>query len=244
LRLRAVALLLRLFVFPISKFERRFVSIPTDPKPKTIKAAFGPIKTTIDGNVTPLFDAVLKGLGAHLDVFSKLPVDLATFEAAVNAYKAAIPASLDGSRSANAQKKKLRKEAIQIYELNGKYVEQACNHDIATFLLSGYQAASTTKTQPSALPTPTIASIVQGPASGQLKVIIGVVPKALSFWLRHGVVPAGGGPPSTWEEQTLTRRKPVMYTGLTPGTVHGFQVKALGRLGFTDYSEPVTKMVI
>ena len=219
------------------------MSTPTDPKPKTIKAAFGPIKTTTDGNALPIFDAVLKGLGAHLDLFPKLPVDLATFEAAVNTYKAAIPAALDGSRSANAQKKKLRKEAIQMYELNGKYVEQACNHDIATFLLSGYQAASTTKTPPEPLPTPMIASIVQGPASGQLKVVIGKLPKAISFWLRHGVVPAGGGPPATWEEQTLTSRKPVIVTGLTPGTLYAFQVKALGRLGYTDYSETVTKMV-
>ena len=219
------------------------MSTPTDPKPKKIKVAFGPIKTTIDGNVTSMFDGVLKGLSDHHDLFPKLPVDLATFAAAVNAYKAAIPLALDGSRSAIAQKKKLRDAAIKIYELNGKYVEQASDHDIATFLLSGYQAASTTKTPPAPLATPTIASIVQGPLSGQLKVSIGTLPGALSFWLRHGVVPAGGGAPGTWEEQTLTSRKPVIVTGLTPGTIYAFQVKALGRLGYTDYSETVTRMV-
>ena len=41
----------------------------------------------------------MKGLSDHHDLFPKLPVDLATFEAAVNAYKAAIPVALDGSRT-------------------------------------------------------------------------------------------------------------------------------------------------
>ena len=214
----------------------------TDPKPKKIRAMLGLTKMT-DGNITPLLDGTLKGLADHHDLFPKLPVDLATYEAAINAYKASIPAALDGSRTANAQKNKRRNEAVKIYELNAKYVEQNCNDDIATFLLSGYQAASTTKAPPAPLPTPTITSVVQGPASGQLKAIIGSLPKALSFVMRRGVVPAGGGTPTEWEEQTIPHKKPVMFTGLTPGTIHVFQVKALGRLGYTDWSDPVSRMV-
>src|SRR5262249_13439395 len=196
-----------------------------------------------DGNTTPLLDGSLKGLAAHPDLFPKLPVDLATYEAAINAYKAAIPTALDGSRTAIAQKNKLRDKAVKIYELNAKYVEQNCDDEIAPSLLSGHRAASTTRAAPAPLPTPTITSVVQGPASGQLKVTIGSLPKALSFVMHHGVVPPNGGPPASWEERTIATKKPVLYTDLTPGTVYVFQVKALGRLGFSDWSDPVSRMV-
>ena len=211
-------------------------------KPKKIKVVIGLTKMT-DPNITPLLDGSSKGLAAHQDIFPRLPVDLATYEAAINAYKAAIPAALDGSRTANAQKNKLRNAAIKLYELNAKYVEVTSNDDMATFLLSGYQAASTTKTPPAPLPVPAIASVVQGPSSGQLKAAIASLPKALSFVLRHGAVPSGGGTPASWIEDTIPHKKPVMITGLTPGTVYMFQVKALGRLGFTDWSDPISRMV-
>jgi hypothetical protein len=231
----------RLFVFPNSNSERRIMSATTDPEPKKIKAVVA-LNRLGDGNITPLLDAALTGLQGHPDLFPKPPVDLATYEAAMNAYKAAIPAALDGSRTANAQKKKLRRQVIQYYELNGKYVEQNCDHDIAIFLLSGYQAASTAKTPPAPLEIPTM-TVVQGPASGQLKATIDPLPKALSFKIRHAVAPPADGQPD-WQEKTITTKKPVMYTDLTPGTVHLFQVCALGRLGFTDWSDVVSRMVI
>jgi len=210
-------------------------------RPKKIRAIVGLDKMP-DGSVTPLLDGSLKGLTAHADIF-KPPVDVTTYGTAITAYEGAIPAALDGSKTAVAQKNKLRNAAVKMYSLNAKYVETNCNDDMATFLLSGFQAASTTKTPPQPLPLPTIASVVQGPNSGQLKAVIAPLPKAFSFVLRHGVVPAGGGIPATWIEDTITTKKPVIISNLTPGTVYTFQVKALGRLGYTDWSDPVSRMV-
>jgi hypothetical protein len=196
-----------------------------------------------DGNVTPLLDGSLKGLTAHADIFPQPPVDLKTYGAGITAYEAAIPPALDGSKTAVAQKNKLRHGAVKMYSLNAKYVETTCNDDMATFLLSGFQAASTTKAPPQPLPQPVIASVVQGPNSGQLKIAIGPVPKALSYVLRRAPAPAGGGTPASWTEDTITTKKPVIYSNLTPGTIYTFQVRALGRLGYTDWSDPVSRMV-
>jgi hypothetical protein len=214
----------------------------TNHEPKKIKAVVGLTKMT-DGNIILLLDGALKGLAAHTDLFPKLPVDLATFEAAINAYKVSISAALDGSRAAIAQKKKLRNAAVRLYELNAKYVEVASKDDMAVFLLSGYRAASTAKTPPVPLDKPVIASVVQGPASGQLQLTPGPTPKAQSLVVRHGVVPAPGATPTQWTEQLIGSKKPVMVTGLTPGTVYMFQIRALGRVGLTDWSDPVTRMV-
>ena len=214
----------------------------TEHKLKKIRAVFG-LTAMADSNVTPLLDGSLKGLSAHPDLFPHLPADLATYEAGINAYKAAIPAALDGSRTAKVQKNKLRNAAIRLYELNAKYVEVTYHDDMASFLLSGYQAASTTKAAPAPLPPPVITSVVQGPNSGQLKAAIGSMPKAINFVLQYRTLPANGGTPGSWEEKTLPEKKPVIVSDLTPGMVYEFRAKALGRLGYSDWSDTVNRMV-
>src|SRR5207248_622989 len=144
-----------------------------------------------DGNITPLLEGSLKGLTDYAIIFSKPPVDLPTYQAGISAYEAAIPATLDGSRAATAQKNKLRHAAVKLYTQNAHYVEANCNEDMATFLLSGFQPANTSKTPPPPLPLPTIVSVVQGPNSGQLKVKFGCDGKPSGFDVRFAPVPNG-----------------------------------------------------
>ena len=217
------------------------MSATSKAKPKKIRAVVG-LDKMADGNVTPLLDGSLKGLSAHTDLFPQPPVDLKTYGSAISAYESSIPAALDGSKTAIAQKNKLRRAAVRMHGLNAKYVENNCNDEMATFLLSGFQPASTTKTPPQPLPPPIIKSVAQGANSGQLKVVVGPEPKALSLVIRRAAQPAPGAAP-VWIEDTITTKKPVVYSNLTPGTIYLFQVKALGRLGYTDYSDTVSRMV-
>jgi hypothetical protein len=247
------------------QLERKTMSTTPKTKLKKIKALLGLDKMP-DGNVTPLLDGSLKGLTAHADIFSQPPVDLKTYGTGIASYEGAIPAALDGSKTAVAQKNKLRNAAVKMYTQNAHYVEANCNEDLATFLLSGFTPANTTKTPPQPLAQPTIATVVQGAVTGQLKVKIAPVKKALSYVLRHaaappeetpavaGTPPAAGTPlaagtpvttgtPPAWIEQTITSTKPVLINKLAPGTVYMFQVRALGRLGYTDWSDSVSRMV-
>ena len=197
-----------------------------------------------DEQVKPLLNGSLKGLTDNATIFPKPPVDLAAYQAAITAFEAAIPAALDGSKTAIAQKNKLRNAAVHAYEQLAHYVEANCNNEMATFLLSGFQAAlPIAKTPPQPLDPPTIASVVQGPLTGQLKFKIGGVKKALSYQLRYGAVPSGGGPPAEWTEEVITTTKPTIIGKLTPGTTYSFQVRALGRVGYTNYSDAVNRMV-
>src|SRR5438067_930586 len=115
-----------------------------------------------DENIKPLLHGSLKGLSQDAAIFPKPPVELAAYQTAIDAYESAIPAALDGSKTAIAQKNRLRDAAIRMYVQLAHYVEANCNDDMATFLLSGFQAASTTKTPPQPLAQPTIVSVVQG----------------------------------------------------------------------------------
>ena len=211
-------------------------------KPKKIRAIVGLDKMP-DGNVTPLLDGSLKGLTAHPDVYPKPPVDLPTYGAGITAYEAAIPAALDGGKTAVAQKNKLKRAVVKMYGLNAKYVETNCNDEMATFLLSGFQAASMSKVPPQPLPTPVIKSVAHGATTGQLKVTIAPVLKAASYVIRYAPLPAGGGTPATWSELAVASKKPLIFSNLTPGTVYTFQVKALGIVGYTDWSDAANRMV-
>ena len=215
---------------------------PSTPKLKKIKALFGLDKMT-DGNITPLLDASSKGLTTNATVFPKPPVDLTAYQAAITAYEASIAAAVDGGKTAISQKKKLRHAVLKIYSELAHYVEANCNDDMTTFRLSGFQPAATTKTPPQPLPVPAIASVVQGPNSGQLKVKIAPVAKALSYDVRFAPLPAGGATPASWTVQTLPSKKAAIVSNLTPGTTYTLQARALGRLGYTDWSDPANRMV-
>ena len=213
----------------------------TDAKPKKIKAIIGLDKMP-DGNITTLLNATLKGLTANATIFAKPPVDLATYQAAITAYVDAISTAVKGSKAQVSQKNKLRNAAVKMYTLNAHYVEAACNDDMTTFLLSGYQPAAITKVPPQPVAVPTIASVVQGPSSGQLKVKVSPVAKALSYDLRYAPLPANGATPN-WTQVTLPSKKPYLVSNLTPGTIYTFEARALGRLGYTDFGAAVNKMV-
>src|SRR5262249_5037798 len=115
------------------------------------------------------------------------------------------------------------------------------NDDMTTFLKSGFQAVSTVKS--AALPlSQFIRKIDQGFNSGQLLVTIAAVPGAFSYEVRWAPIGAGG-PPGTWSNQAFGTTRPAASTsGLTAGTTYAFQVRSLGRSGFSDWSDSVTRM--
>src|SRR6059036_3745007 len=49
-----------------------------------------------------------------------------------------------------------------------------------------------------------------------------------------------GGALGPWTTLTLTSSKKVIVSGLTPAGIYQFQVRALGKLGYTDWSPSMT----
>ena len=202
------------------------------------------LKNMPDDKVVNLLNNSLKGLTANATVFSKLPIDLPTYQAAIDAYVAARPAADDGSRTAISHKNKLRDAAIKMYVELAHYVESNCNDDMTTFLLSGFQPATSTKAAPQPLTVPSITSAIPGPKTGEMKIKTNSDPKTIAQEVHYGAVPAGGGTPATWLSEPIPSKRGVVITGLTPGTTYVFQVRALGRLGYTNFSDPVSRIAI
>jgi hypothetical protein len=165
-------------------------------------------------------------------------------KAAIDALNAAIAAALvDGGKTTTIEKDKRRADVIIMLRLLGHYVEAACKDDMKTFASSGFVAASATRTPPQPVTQPIIVSVDQGHA-GQLIVTIKRVAKARSYDLRYAPVPAAGAVVN-WTTITVPSTKPpTPISNLTPGTNYSFQVRAFGKLGFSDWSALVQRMCI
>ena len=211
----------------------------TPVKPKPIHALIGLTHVT-DGVLGPILDSSLKGLLASANIYSKPPFDLAAYGNLINEYKASIPGALDGSRTAVAQKDKLRSAVIKMYKQLAHYVEAACNEDMATFMLSGFQPKPDKKTATPPM-SDAIRKVEAGPNTSEMSVTLLKQKGATSHKIRWA--PLTGGAPGTWTEMVVTRvKKPTIVTGLTPGTTYAFQARALTANGYTDWSDSVTFM--
>ena len=145
----------------------------------------------------------------------------------------------DGGKKAVSAKDKQRVAVIKMYTLLGHYVETACNDDPATFNTSGFIAVTRTKTAPQPLAGSSFQWIDRGPNSGDIVVKIAALNGAIAYELRYTLV-ANGGAPGSSTTLTLTSARKVTLTGLTPAGTYQFQVRALGKLGYNDWSAPMT----
>lgn len=171
------------------------------------------------------------------------PTDSAAFRADIDAYAHSIADALDGSRRAMADRDRKRADLTLILRLLGHYVEANCKRDMTTFLSSGFEAASRTKTPPQPLPQPAIVRVDQG-NTGQLLVNIKPLPKARNYEIRYAAAGAGGTP-GAWATATFASAKQAApIGGLTSGTTYTFQARAFGKLGFSDWSDPINRMCI
>jgi hypothetical protein len=206
-------------------------------KAKKIKASLG-FERMPDNDLLKRLDSIHAGLSGN-PVLNNPPVDMATFKTAIDTYHVLTTDALDGGKKAISAKRKQREVVIQIATQLGHYVEAACNNDLATFNTSGFVARSNTRTPPQPLPQATIDWVDRGPISGSLLVKVSGLPGAVAYDLRSAVLGAGETP-GPWASLTLTSPKTVTLNDLTPGATYVFQVRALGKLGYTDWSDSTT----
>ena len=170
------------------------------------------------------------------------PVALPVFRQALDTYNALIVDAEDGGKRAVSALQKQRTVVIKMYGQLGHYVEAACNDDLATFNTSGFTAVSGTRTPAQPLGPATFSSIDRGPNSGQSVVKVTSQIGAIAFDVRYALESSGGalGP---WTVLTLTSPRKVTISGLTPAGIYQFQVRALGKLGYTDWSSSMIFIV-
>jgi hypothetical protein len=172
------------------------------------------------------------------------PVDLATFNQNLDTLATLNKEAKDGSKKIIAERNKELHIVIKQLRMLGRYVETTSNGDMAIFKSSGFEPASNVKAPPQPTPKPIIHKIKRGPNTGQLTVQIKGVPKAGAYQMRYGST-INGAVPAQWITQEFKSVKPpVILSGLTPGTVYAVQVRALGTLGYSDWTDSDTCMCV
>src|SRR5579872_2490337 len=206
-------------------------------KVKKVKAVLG-FGGVPDTDLLKRLDAIRDGMTGNA-AFANPPVDMASFTTAIDTFSTLVTDALDGGKKVISAKRKQRAVVIKMATQLGHYVEAASNNDLAIFTTSGFTAATNTRTPAQPLSAGSFKYVDRGPNTGQIVVKPTPQKGALSFDLHYCPVPAAGAAPN-WVLQTLPGSKAVTITGLTPGTTYQFQVRALGRLGYSDWSDIVT----
>ena len=185
-------------------------------------------------------EAVEKGIFGN-PAYPNPPVDPAVYKAALGSYSAAnADVVTGGGKRATTERHKQRVALTTMLRKLGHYVEANCNNDMVTFTSSGFEAAAKTPVTPQPLAQPTINKVDHG-NTGQLLVKIKSVPKGRIYELRYAALT--GGTTGPWTIVLVpTAKGSVPVNGLTPGTAYSFQVRAAGLLGYTDWSDAITRM--
>jgi hypothetical protein len=200
-----------------------------------IKAVLG-FQKMPDNDLIQQLLTVHKGMDGN-PAFKNAPVDLPTFKSGIDSFAVLVTDAADGGKKAIAAKNKQRGVLVKQIKQLGQYAEAASNDDPAVFTTSGFVAASTQRVPPQPLPPVSFEWIDRGPVTGSVVVKVKSIPKAISYGLQYGVVANPGTLPASWTSLALPGSKKVTISNLTPGANYAFQVRALGRLGYTDWSD-------
>src|SRR5215470_10723128 len=176
---------------------------------------------------------VATGIGGNPVYFPNPPIDPAALDAAANTLSEAVMAAMDGGKTAKAVVTKQRKLVIQDLNLLAVFVQNVFNNDPAIFAASGFTAKPIGKSAPQPVGAPAFRSLDFGVNSGQIVASIKAQAGAKSYFIRYAVM--NGTTPGPWTTiPAASIQKPLTISGLTPTTTYGFQVQALGVLGYSD----------
>ena len=182
--------------------------------------------------------AVIAGL-TNNPAFPAPTVDLKTVQAAADDLNAALAAQAQGGTAATAEKNNRQEALITVLRKLKHYVEDTCGNDLSVLLSSGFQAAATTRNR-SPLANPSILSVDLG-NSTELVLKVTPVARAKCYEVRSAAVGAGNVP-SPWQCAGLFTSSRMTIAGLVPGTTYSVQVRAVGAAGYTDWSNPVSRL--
>ncbi|MES2440689.1 MAG: fibronectin type III domain-containing protein [Verrucomicrobiota bacterium] len=175
--------------------------------------------------------------------FNEPPVTKVALQAMKTSVEAAIVGQKTGGPAATAHKNNLLAEMKEMLKLLAYYVQMKCENDLSLLLSTGFLAASTNTAQ-SQLPRPETVTLLNA-MSGQMRLKTPVIANARAYQLELALIGADGemGP---WQDGGLhTKSQEILASGLTPGAVYAFRVRAVGGLtGYSDYSNAVSGRVL
>jgi hypothetical protein len=186
---------------------------------------------------------ILKEFTGNLN-FPNPPVDLNDLKAKLDAFALQIADAKDGGKKAISLRDHAGAEIVRMLKVLAFYAELNCKDDVNIFRTSGFTPRSATRTPPQPTEPTTVVSVDQG-VSGEFHVTMKHSRNAKNYQARSGQVGPGGATPTLWTIVTVPNsRNPALINGLTPGTTYAIQVRAYGKLGYSEWSDSAVRMAI
>jgi hypothetical protein len=173
--------------------------------------------------------------------FPKLPVSLALLQTLLDQYKTLSAAALDGGRTILSQRNSLRDQIDKLVRQLAHYVE-AASANAAIFATSGLEALPSSYAPAEHLPPQTIVDFAHGAISGTILLYLPPSRRRIIDWqIRYAIAASPNAVPDSWTiELFIAQRNPYSISGLQPGATYVFQIRAFGKLGFSDWGAAAT----
>jgi hypothetical protein len=171
--------------------------------------------------------------------FPAPPVTLAALGALQSAFANTLAAAAPGGIHLTAAKNAARAALVNALRRVAAYIQSIAGQDVVMLLSSGFNANNLNRA-PSPLDTPAIAGI-KNEMSTQLVLRVRPLRNARTYQVRVGV---NTGANWTYTMDSTQARR-IVLGGLTPGSTYTVQVRGVGgSLGYSDWSDPVSHMVM
>jgi hypothetical protein len=175
--------------------------------------------------------------------YSKPPVNAADLKSQVDAFHGAIVAVKgpdQGSKMGIATRDSLRAQLIVTLKLIAPYMQANCDGDLSD---SGFETVGSKRKSPQPVATPRFRWIKHGSHSGWILLMIGGVDDARGYEVQYAALQEGI--PGPWTcVAVMNIKSAYTVSGLTPATIYAFQVRALGVVNKSDWSDSVTLMCV
>jgi hypothetical protein len=204
----------------------------------TIRVSVGFTRLS-DANLLARGGAIYNGLTGN-PAYPNPPLKLDDLRSALDRYSAATIGALDGSKRAKIERDKQRGVVLSMLRQLGHYAEANCKNDLVTLLSSGFEVKNVSRSTATELSRPGFRQFQHGVSGQLLASVTAAKPKPANHEIRFRPLGSGDG---GWATVAFTNaRTQVAINNLTPGVVYEFQIRALGRRGYTDFSNSVTQM--
>ena len=201
------------------------------------------IKALLDFIIYPVVDKVAfyRNISIQLadtSIFTALEIPIATIKAVVDDFESAVLEAKGGAHSAIAVRNDKEKAADDLFRFLVNYVNKVANGDETIIIQSGFHASK----QPTLFQKPELA-VKHGAHSGSVIINIKAIPGAVAYRCQY-TTDAAPSAATVWIEVDISTTTTIQIDHLIPGTTYSFRYASISSAGTSDYSRPITKIVI
>ena len=175
---------------------------------------------------------------ADTNIFSNLPVPLATIKVIIDDFESALLAAKDGAHSAIAIRNDKEIVADELFRELSVYVNKVANGNETIIIQSGFHASK----QPTPYQKPELAAY-DGVHSGSVLLKIKAIEGAVAYIWQY-VQEATPTSASVWITVNTSTVANFIIDHLTPGLVYSFRFASISSDGTSDFCTPISKVVI